>query len=529
MLVHVRARNMGVIRDAAIDPDEGLTVITGETGAGKTLLLGALRLLLGETPDPTVVGPFGDAAQADGVLIDGAELGVSRVVPSSGRSRAYLDGTVASARALAERAGVFVEIVGQHDKLELRKKRRALSLLDANLDDAGKSDLDAYVVAWSDLRSRLDEAKALGGSDGELARELDLVRHQHMEISGAGFQAGDDHDLEMKETRLRNAHEIREHLGAAIEAAETVDRAAGELVSRLRRIGVLDPGAARLVEGAETVAITSSEMSRDLRDAIDDLVDDPEALAQIEQRLTLLGELKRKYGKTVDEVLAFGARARDREGELEALIARAGSIEADVEKARAEVTIRASRLRDARRRTAKRIEKTIVAHLSELGLETAAVTFQFGDVEPGRAGADRVEIHFASHGGLKAGPLTRVASGGELSRLILAISLATSSADAETLVFDEVDAGVGGATALAMGRKLADLAGGRQVLCVTHLPQVAAFADAHYVIARSGNEATVRKVEGSDRLEELSRMIAGLPESDRGRQAATELLELSGK
>lgn len=529
MLLHVRARNLGVIRDAAIDPDEGLTVITGETGAGKTLLLGGLRLLLGEPADSAIVGPFGDAAQADGILVDGDELGISRVVPSSGRSRSYLDGVVASAAALAQRAGAFVEIVGQHDKLELTRRRRVLSLLDANMDGAGQLERDGYASAWVELRRLVDEAGELGGSDAELARELDLVRHQHREIDSAGFRPGDDLDLEHQESRLRNAHEIREHLGAAVQAADAMDQASGELVSRLRRIGALDPGASQLVEDAESVAIMSSELGRDLRDAVDDLVDDPEALARIDERLTLLGELKRKYGKTVEEILAFADRARERERELASLTARAASIDAELEGARAVVGNAAGGLRRARQRTAKRIEKTIVAHLSELGLETATVSFHFEEVEPGRTGGDRVEIHFASHAGLTPGPLTAVASGGELSRLILAISLATSAADAETLVFDEVDAGVGGATALAMGRKLADLAQGRQVLCVTHLPQVAAFADSHFVISRSGNEASIRKVEGPERLEELSRMIAGLPESDRGQQAAIELLELSGK
>jgi DNA repair protein RecN (Recombination protein N) len=529
MLEHLRARNLGLIRDAEIDPGPGLTVITGETGAGKTLLLGALRLLLGETSDASVVGPFGDSAQADGLFVDDGELGITRIVPGSGRSRSYLDGAVASVEALAGRVGSLVEVVGQHDQLELKKPKHILGMLDSNLDGEGRELRDSYHLAWRTLQERLEEAAKLGGSDTELARELDLLQHQHREITEAGFAPGDDVGLEQKEKRLRNAAEIREHLAAAITAATTIDDASGELVSRLRKIESLDSGADVLAATAESLAITATDLNRDLAGSVDDLVDDPAALSEIEERLNLLGNLKRKYGKTVDEVLAFGKEAGERAIEVEVLLARASSIGAEVEDARAVVEEQARALSAARRTIADRISEEMVAHLREVGLDAATVTFHFDDAEPGPSGADRVEIHFASHAGLQPGPLTKVASGGELSRLILAISLSTSMSAESTLVFDEVDTGIGGATALAMGRKLADLAMGRQVLCVTHLPQVAAFADTHYVITRSGSEASVARVSGPGRLEELSRMIAGLPESERGQQAAVELLELSGK
>lgn len=530
MLEHLRARNLGLIRDAEIDPGAGLTVITGETGAGKTLLLGALRLLLGETSDPGVVGPFESAAQADGLFVSGGEeLGVTRVVPGDGRSRSYLDGAVASASALVERVGTLVEIVGQHDQLELRKPRHTLSLLDSNLDVAGREVLERYRQAWRLLQEKLDEAGRLGGTGEELARELDLLQHQHREITAAGFEPGDDVDLEQKENRLRNASAIREHLGAAIDAAAVIDETSSELVARLRKVEGLDPAATGLADAAESLAISATDLHRDLTGGIDDLVDDPAALAGIEDRLNLLGELKRKYGKTVDDILLFGKQAGERARDVEHLLARASTIGEEVEAATKSVEKEAASLTGARRSCADRICAQMTSHLAEVGLESASVKFNFEPVEPGGTGADRVEIHFASHTGLQPGPLTKVASGGELSRLILALSLSTSISTESTLVFDEVDTGVGGATALAMGKKLADLASGRQVLCVTHLPQVAAFADTHYVITRTETEATVTLVSGADRLEELSRMIAGLPESERGQQAAIELLELSGK
>ncbi len=530
MLEHLRARNLGLIRDAEIDPGAGLTVITGETGAGKTLLLGALRLLLGEASDSGVVGPFDSDAQADGLFVSGDdELGVTRVVPGGGRSRSFIDGAVASASALVDRVGTLVEIVGQHDQLELRKPRHTLSLLDSNLDGRAKLALDGYRDAWRLLQEKLDEAGRLGGSGQELARELDLLQHQHTEIIAAGFEPGDDVDLEHKENRLRNASGIREHLGAALDAVAIIDETSSELVARLRKVEGLDPAASQLADTAESLAISATDLHRDLSSGIEDLVDDPAALAGIEERLNLLGELKRKYGKTVDDILLFGKQAGERALEVEQLLARASSIGEEVEAALRSVEKEAASLTAVRRACADRLRSEMTTHLAEVGLESASVTFHFEAVEPGASGADRVEIHFASHAGLQAGTLTKVASGGELSRLILALSLSTSTSTDSTLVFDEVDTGVGGATALAMGRKLADLARERQVLCVTHLPQVAAFADTHYVITRKDNEATVALVSGPGRLEELSRMIAGLPESERGQQAAIELLEMSGK
>lgn len=529
MLEHLRARNLGVISDAEIDPGRGLTVITGETGAGKTLLLGALRLLLGETSDASVVGPFGDSAQADGLFVAQGELGVTRIVPANGRSRSYLDGTVASADALAGRVGTLVEIVGQHDQLELRKPRHILSMIDTNLVGEGQELLDSYQLIWRTLQERLEEAEKLGGSGAELARELDLLQHQHKEIAEAGFAPGEDVALEQREKRLRNAAEIREHLAAAITAASSIDDASGELVSRMRKIESLDPGAGSLAAAAESLAISATDLNRELAGSVDDLEDDSGSLAVIEERLNLLGNLKRKYGKTIEEVIAFGSKAGERAIEVERLLGRAASINEEIEDARAIVDEQARALSTVRRTVADRISREMMAHLGEVGLDSATVKFHFEGVDPGPSGADRVEIHFASHSGLQPGPLTKVASGGELSRLILAISLSTSTSADTTLVFDEVDTGIGGATALAMGRKLADLAVSRQVLCVTHLPQVAAFADTHYVIARTRDEASVARVSGTERLEELSRMIAGLPESERGQQAAVELLELSGK
>jgi DNA repair protein RecN (Recombination protein N) len=245
----------------------------------------------------------------------------------------------------------------------------------------------------------------------------------------------------------------------------------------------------------------------------------------LEARLTAIGDLKRKYGRTLDDVLDFGAEAQRRADELTSLLDDADQIDTLVTEARRKVRERGDELREERREAALMVTAGVHQHLTDLGLASGRVAIEVNEAEPGPSGADRVVMRFASDSRLESGEVGSVASGGELSRLVLAIRLATRLEESSTLVFDEVDTGIGGKTALAMGAKLAELANANQVLCVTHLPQVAAHADTHYVVDRpDGDAAVVRRVDGEDRIEEITRMLAGLPESEAGRTAAAELL-----
>jgi DNA repair protein RecN (Recombination protein N) len=528
MLKHLAVRNLGVLHDAEIDPGPGFTVITGETGAGKTLLLGALRLLTGDKPRPDAVGPFAAETQADGLFDDGPEeLGVSRVVPRDGRSRAYLEGSLVSAGILGSRIGTLVDIVGQHDQLRLRRPAAVLELIDKVLDDVGTEAKSDYEAGWRTYRASLDAQQSLGGDLMALERELDLVVYQAREIEGAGLQTGDDEAAELTASRLRNAEAIQAHLGFALEKAELMVDLSGEVVSTLRKVADMDAGLAASAEGWENLADQIVELVRSVRDSAEQIREDPVTLAEADDRLTALGDLKRKYGKTIAEVIEFGVGARARADELEALLKRSSIIDAEVAMAHEKLLEAGSGLRVARQRAISAIQDETAGHLRALGMPSATLEFRLEPIEAGPTGADRVSLQFASDDRLESGAIQDVASGGELSRLILALRLATRAEGAETLVFDEVDAGVGGATALALGRKLADLGRVNQVLCVTHLPQVAAHADCHYVVKRDGDRAAVARVEGEERLEELSRMLAGLPESVRGKDAAAELLELT--
>jgi len=268
----------------------------------------------------------------------------------------------------------------------------------------------------------------------------------------------------------------------------------------------------------------TGELVTAVTDAANDDDRDPARLVTVEDRLALLGDLRRKYGATLDDVLRFAHVAAERAAELVGLLDRADRLDGEIEKAELRVHDAGERLRKVRAHTTDRLVLEALAHLRDLGFSRPMVQFVYESVEPGPHGSDRIELQFASDESLAPGPVSRVASGGELSRLVLALRLASGVADVPIVAFDEIDAGVGGATALALGKKLAALAVGRQVLCVTHLPQVAAYADTHLVVERDGARAHVRQVADDERLEELSRMLAGSPGSATGQEHAAELL-----
>jgi DNA repair protein RecN (Recombination protein N) len=529
MLDELTVSNLGLIAHATIEPGSGLVALTGETGAGKTLLLGALRLLRGDTARTDRIGPDGVEARVEGrFLVGGEELVAARRV-TEGRSRAYLDGSMSPAGALAERLGPVVEIVGQHEHLALGRDSAARAVVDAALDGEGRSAAEEYHSAWEALQRLEADRDALGGDRHALERNLDLARHQVREIRAAGFEPGEDAELRATLQRLRNAEEIAADLATA-HAEMGEDGAAGALgtaVDALRSASTNDPRLVPLADRLAAAAAEIADVGADVRRAADGLEHDPAALDSAEHRMAALGDLRRKYGDSLDAVLAFAGAAEAEADRIEGLLERADSLAAEIRRASERVGVAGEALTTARRRAAKSFSEAAAGHLAELGFRDPVVRLTVEPGDPGPHGRDRVRLLFASDSALEPGPVGRIASGGELSRLVLAVNLAAGVADAPVVAFDEIDAGIGGSAALAMGRKLADLARGRQVLVVTHLPQVAAFADSHFVVERSGTSAGVRRVEGSERLAELTRMLGGLPESERGRDHAAELVDIA--
>jgi DNA repair protein RecN (Recombination protein N) len=531
MLDELSVKNLGIIESARIEPGPGLVAVTGETGTGKTLLLGALRLLRGDAARTDRVGPHGDEAIVEGrfVFDDEEEVAVSRRVGSN-RSRAYLDGSMVPAKSLTERLEPLIEIVAQHEHVGLGKETSLRALVDGRLGPDGLAARDEYDAAYQELVMLRREAEELGGDRRLLARELDLLKHQAAEIESAAPTSEEDEELTSRLRRLRNAGEISEAIGTALGFLDA-DEAGMDLLRRaldgLRNGAKLDPDLGSLVGELEGSIAGIEEVAGSIRAALDALEHEPGALAAAEARAAVIADLKRKYGDTVNDVLEFGQRAADRADHLEHSLARAETISAETAAVRERAIEAGALLIVERQKAADALTRAALDLLRTLGFGDPVLRFRIDESEPTRTGTDRMTLEFASDAALAPGPVSRVASGGELSRLVLAVRVAAGVADSPVVAFDEVDAGVGGATALAMGRQLASLSVGGQVLIVTHLPQVAAFADRHFLVERDGPSATVRRVDGSDRLSELARMLGGLEESEGGRLHAEELLALA--
>ena len=543
MLVELRIRDLGVIAEAHLLLGPGMTAVTGETGAGKTLLVEAIELLVGGRADGVRVRAGTEEAWVEGRFLAGdQEVVLARAVPAAGRSRAYVDGRMAPVGALADASLALVDLHGQHAHQSLL----APALQRAALDTFGAVDHARLVAAREAVRNLEDGLAALGGDEGARAREIDMLRFQVAEIDAAGLTEPDEEvDLEAEEDRLADAGAHREAAAAAAQALTGDGGASDSVGVALTALSRRAPLAG--IEGRlRALATEVAEAAADLRAEAEALEDDPERLAWVRSRRSLLRELVRKYAGppgrgSLADVVAFGAEARSRLAELESYAERAAALERQREAALTELARAEAGVARSRRRAAPRLASAVEAHLRELAMPAARFEVQVGDEGPG----DQVAFLLGANPGEPLLPLAKVASGGELSRAMLAVRLVLGHQGDEagpgTVVFDEVDAGVGGQAALAVGRALALLAGeaggdagaARQVLVVTHLPQVAAFAD-HQVAVRKLDRggrtvAEARVVAGEGRVVELSRMLSGQPESPAARGHAEELLAVAAK
>ncbi|HEX2046355.1 MAG TPA: DNA repair protein RecN [Acidimicrobiales bacterium] len=521
MLVELHVRDLGVIADLHLVLARGMTALTGETGAGKTLVVEAIELLVGGRADSVLVRPGAEEALVEGRFVgpDGDETVVARAVPRQGRSRAYVDGRLATAAELAERGRALVDLHGQHAHQSLLSPR----LQRAALDRFAGVDLRPLGEARHRVKAVDQALAALGGDSRARAREIDLLRFQLAELDTAALDDPDeDRALEAKEDALADAAAHREAAAAAYDALMGDGGALDALGRAVDAVAARTPFAdldARL----RAVQAELAEAASDVRHAGDAIVDEPELLDQVRARRRLLRELCRKYGEQLSEVMAYRAEARHRLAELESHGVRVETLESERRDAVAAVDRAAVVVARARREAAPALAARVEAHLAQLAMPGARLEVTVEGPGP----ADDVELLLAANRGAPPLPLAKVASGGELARAMLAARLVLTDAP-PTLVFDEVDAGVGGEAALAVGRALAELAADHQVLVVTHLPQVAAFADHQVVVTkddRSGRTAaSARHVTGGDRVVELSRMLSGQPASDTARGHAEELL-----
>jgi DNA repair protein RecN (Recombination protein N) len=520
MLVELVVTDLGVIEHLSLVLGPGMTAVTGETGAGKTLIVEAIELLMGGRADPAMVRPGAAEAVVEGRFVVGDdELILRRVVPTEGRSRAYVDNRLASASGLAETGAALVDLHGQHDHQSLLApavQRRAL-------DRFGGIDLEPRRLARKQLASIDERLQALGGDERERAREIDLLRYQVRELDAAAVVDPDEDDrLDAEEDLLGDAAAFRE-AGERAWRSLTTDGGAGEAMADA--IAALDGRApfAGVVERLLGVAAELTDLASELRSIGDGIEEDPERQAEVRERRHLLRELQRKYGDSLAEVVDFHRQAADRLQELESRDAVAAALDAERAEAAVAVAAAEAALGASRREVAPRLAAATEANLRELAMPKAHV-----EIEVAGDAGDDVSFRLAANPGSSPLPLAKVASGGELARSMLALRLVLTEAP-DTLVFDEVDAGIGGTAAVAVGRALASLAGTHQVLVVTHLAQVAAAADSHVRVTkhttRTRTRTSVEVLADADRVVEISRMLSGSPDSDTANEHARELLD----
>ncbi len=545
MIDELHIRGLGVIEEASLRLASGLTVVTGETGAGKTMLVTALQLLIGARADSALVRSGTDVALAEAVISpappeaqewveEGEDLFVTRELPADGRSRARINGRLAPVSTLAQLLGRHVEVHGQHEHVRLGRVEVQRDLLDRFAGEPHARTLAAYRDAHRAWRELVDRRERIDAEARDRAREIDRLRVEVEEIEAAELDLEADTRLDVEVERLAHAEELRL---AAAEAANALgsDGAGDPLgiaLDALRRAPVADPDLDALLERATGLAAEATELAADARGYAEGIEADPARLEELQQRKRIVTGLVRKYGPEVADVLASAERARQRLVELEELEADAGDLDRRVEEAHATAVGLAEDVRGGREVAATRLAEVVDGHLADLGMPHARFSVEVAAADRlAGHGGDDIEFRLAPNPGEPARELARAASGGERSRVSLAVEVALADVDdARVLVFDEVDAGIGGATAMAVGEKLARLASeDRQVLCVTHLAQLAAFADVHHVVEKglSGGRTVTssRQVADEDRVAELSRMLGGDPDARAGLEHARELLD----
>ena len=567
MIEEIRIRSLGVIEESVLELGPGLTVITGETGAGKTMLVTALGLLLGGRADTGAVRTGARAARVEGLVrpdagllslaeehgaeVENGQLILGRQVSAEGRSRAFLGGASVPASTLGRAGDLLVAVHGQSDQHRLLRPEAQRDALDSFAGPGLHSVLGRYREAFDRLRTVEAELREVLGSARERAREADLLRLGLEEIEAVDPAPGEEQSLAREESRLGFADTLRTAAETAREALSSeagAPDALGALAAARKALESVrdhDPEVGGLAARVAEISYLLADVAADVASYSTGVETDPARLAGVSERRAALSTLTRKYGETVEEVLAWSRTAAERLFSLDGSDEHIAALGTQRDQLRATLAEEAAELSRLRAAAAARLSAMVTAELHSLsmpharfevhlervaedtGLEIDGARWRFTPT-----GVDEVELLLAANTGSEPRPLTKGASGGELSRVMLAIEVALAETrPVPTFVFDEVDAGVGGRAAVEIGRRLAALARAAQVLVVTHLPQVAAFAD-HHVVVRKSSDGSVttsglETLDDSGRVQELSRMLAGLEESDTAMAHAQELLEVA--
>lgn len=560
MWQHLRLSALGVIESAELELNSGFTVITGETGAGKTMVVTALGLLRGGRADAGLVrhGEHQARVEASVEVVPGSDVGrlvaeaggqvddgvvvLGRVLSAQGRSRAFAGGATVPAAVLSDVTDELVAVHGQSDQHRLLRAGAQRAALDAFAGEPLATLVAQYGPRYSRLRAARARLDDLRQHAQERARQLDLLQHGLAEIEDVQPREGEDEELLAEEGRLAHAEALVQaalaaHEGLAGDHGSAARDVVASGTAALQDVAGHDPELDDLAHRLREVGILLDEVAADLNAYAHGVEVDPARLAAVQERRAALAVLQRKYGPTIADVLTWQEKAAAEAGDLDHDDQAIAALETEIERLEPEVRDLADRMSGVRHEAGERLAALVGEELAQLAMPSARLEVAVrvdDDAVPAAHGIDDVELLFAANNGSVPRSLAKGASGGELSRLMLALEVVLADqGTVPTLVFDEVDAGIGGRAAVEVGRRLARLAEGPQVLAVTHLPQVAAFAHHHFHVMKDddGNvtSSSVVRLEGQDRVDELARMLAGQDESQAAQAHARELLELAGR
>jgi DNA repair protein RecN (Recombination protein N) len=551
MLQLLSLSNIALIDNLRVEFDPGLNLLTGETGSGKSIIVDALGVLIGGrfTSDllksgaerGSIEGLFTVASHPDlEALLENAglsateELIIRREFSSNGRNKIFINNQLATQSLLRDLRPFLVDIHGQGDQQTLFDPNTHLELLDSFAGNGAlRDDVAQAHLAWTNLRRELD---ALRHDDAEKFQLVDTLKFQIEELERARLAVGEDERLEEERKRLSNVEKLTTLCQSSYARIYEDDDAAlarvRQTLKDLTELAEYDSSFRDYLEGLENARAVLEDLSFSLRDFADKLEFSPARLAEIEDRLAELSRLKRKYGGSIQTALEHLARSEDRLRQIETSDEREKELSAQLDEAHNRYLDRARKLHRERVRAAKRFEQAVEKGIAEVALEHARFQVQVSDrlESAGPKGIDQVEFYFSANVGEELKPLARVASGGEASRMMLVLkTVANASEFPRTIVFDEIDAGIGGRVSEAVGLKLRKLSPANQVLCVTHQPQIARFADSHLVVqkevAKGRTQVTIEKLDRPGRVEELARMLTGAEITDSARRHARELLK----
>ena len=558
MLNSLYIKNIAVVESAEIEFEKGFNILTGETGAGKSIIIDSLNILKGERASKELIRSGEQKARVDGVFSVDAEtqrilsdqfgieaedgqIVISREITADGKNNIRINGMPVIASLLKEMGEHLVNIHGQHDNTSLLAKKTHIKLLDSFAESEISGVYSEYKEVHDDLKKKSHELECMETDEQEKARRLDMLSFQIDEIGSASLTIGEDDELFEKKTFLENAGKIAEKTRNAYhilfdgnDIQKSANDALWDGIGHLQEVADFDGELKKIHDELSDLAYEISDKMRPLRKYIDALSFEPYELQEVEDRLDLIYNLKRKYGSTIELILKY---AEDATHESENIIRsdeRAAELRAEIENLTKKRNLLGEKLTQIRDKFGKELSKQIESHLAELNMAKVRFMVEIKEADYGTSGKDDVEFLICTNVGEDFKPLTKIASGGELSRIMLAMkSVLTLSEREKTLVFDEIDTGVSGGTAQKIGEKLRSISNENQIICITHLPQISALAKSHYLIEKNvengRTHTTVKLLQGEERVREIARTLGGAEVTEITLANARELLNQSNK